>query len=70
MLEELRKHNLAQIYSKVRLIPQIQSSELLELSEISKKINYEKLCNQGLFARQRVYPKSIMKMALEELQEI
>ena len=70
MLEELRKENLLQIYSKVRLIPNIQESELIELLEISKKINYEKLCNQGLYARQRVYPKNIMKMGLEELQEI
>ena len=50
MLETLRVYNLNLIYKHARQL-KIDESLLIPLKEISKKIDYEKFCNLGLYAR-------------------
>jgi hypothetical protein len=40
------------------------------LEEIAKKIDYEKVCNLGLYQRQKDYSKDLLEMTLEELSAI
>ena len=40
------------------------------LEDIAKKIDYEKVCNLGLYKKQKDYSEALLEMTLDELKSI
>lgn len=55
-LEVVRKNNLNKLYLKASRKMQLTQQVSLSLEEIAKKIDYEKVCNLGIFKRIKTYP--------------
>lgn len=52
LLETIRKANLIDVYEKVaQECKNLNNNIFISLDEISKKIDYEKHCNSGLYSR-------------------
>lgn len=43
---------------------------MYKLEDIAKKIDYEKVCNLGLYKRSKEYPEQLLEMTLDELTGI
>ena len=71
LLETKRKANLIHIYEKAaRDRNKIGKIEFLPLEEISRKIDYEKLCNMGLYGRLNQTNAELLNMSYEDLMDI
>ena len=53
MLELKRNQNLNKLYERAQ--KQISSFKMYKLEDIAKKIDYEKVCNLGLYRKQQEY---------------
>lgn len=42
----------------------------MSLEDIAKKIDYEKICNLGIFKRITTYPKDLLDMEMEQVHGI
>jgi len=49
---------------------QLNQSLTLSLEDIAKKIDYEKVCNLGIFKRVTEYPEDLLNMDIDQLNGI
>lgn len=68
MLELKRKQNLNKLYERAQR--SVNQFKMYELEDIQKKIDYEKICNLGLYRKQQDYSEQLLEMTLEELTNI
>ena len=73
MLEVLREDNLISIYKEMIYActpDQLGKFQSIPLEKIAKKIDYEKICNQGLYRKYELPTKDFEDLELEELNNI
>jgi len=73
LLEVKREDNLIELYKD--MIYECSPEELAQfqpipLEKMAKKIDYERLCNQGLYRKLELKSKDLLELDLEELSNI
>ena len=51
LLENARRANLMELYEMASAGKYVKNQDFLKLEQMAKKIDYEKVCNQGLYNR-------------------
>ena len=70
LLETIRKANLNKIYLKASKTLKLSGKTVMPLEEIAKKIDYEKVCNLGLYSRDSEFTEDLLEMDTDKLKDI